>query len=256
MYMSKKNNKEKDERKVAYTADALVGGGIANVAGERTTSFNSECTKIRSVLNTRRIKEQEALNRKLKIDSNYDMCRKKGVNTAYAYEKHDILTGGSGSTGWNKQQQEELLTKGKVRGYEGHHINNVANHPEQQVNPDNIKFYPDRKTHLNEGHGGDFHNPSSGPLIDKDKMLRDTNRRRVQKNEIIGALTATAFGAVTGVVDSVCKTCREEGWSKASVKKGVKQSAKPAAKNALIATVSYGVGRVVSYAFNKLLKRF
>ena len=39
----------------------------------------------------------------------------------------------------------------KVRGAEGHHQKNVADHPEDQGDPDNIKFYKSRKEHLEKG---------------------------------------------------------------------------------------------------------
>jgi len=81
--------------------------------------------------------------------------------------------GGKGSADWSPAQQEEILQnrsdvvnksktvdgkqvnpKGGVRGTEGHHQKNAADHPEHQANPDNIKFYKDKPSHLEEGHGG------------------------------------------------------------------------------------------------------
>lgn len=37
---------------------------------------------------------------------------------------------GKGSRRWTKEQKAELSETGKVKGYEGHHINNVKDHPD------------------------------------------------------------------------------------------------------------------------------
>ena len=95
-------------------------------------------------------------------------------------------------------QCQEIKETGKVRGAEGHHQKNVADHPEDQGDPDNIKFYKSRKEHLEKGHNGDFHNSSDAPKIDKDKMLKKTNSKRVFRNEIKGIGIAAAIGIGVG----------------------------------------------------------
>ena len=106
--------------------------------------------------------------------------------------------GGRGSSDWDDAQCQEIKETGKVRGAEGHHQKNVADHPEDQGDPDNIKFYKSRKEHLEKGHNGDFHNSSDAPKIDKDKMLKKTNSKRVFRNEIKGIGIAAAIGIGVG----------------------------------------------------------
>ena len=99
-------------------------------------------------------------NRALAADPNFRGSRSKGVKLAWKYEKADIEMGGKGSANWNENQRQEILENGKVRGAEGHHQRNVADHPEDQADPNNIKYYKSREEHLQEGHGGDFKNES------------------------------------------------------------------------------------------------
>ena len=47
---------------------------------------------------------------------------------------------GRGSRRWTKKELKELKETGKVKGYEGHHINSVKGHPEYAGDPSNIEF--------------------------------------------------------------------------------------------------------------------
>jgi hypothetical protein len=67
---------------------------------------------------------------------------------------------------WTDAQKEELLETGKVQGYDGHHVNNVSDHPEMAGDPNNVKFVPEGPGHLAE-HDGDYRNPTSGPLLNR-----------------------------------------------------------------------------------------
>lgn len=247
------SKEEKDKQKF-QTANAIICGGVAVETANTTTQFNEECRNLRITLREQSTANQAALNDKLRSDSNYVGDRSKGVALAYEYEVADVKMGGAGSADWNPNERAELLNSGKVRGVEGHHTNNVADHPELQTDPDNITFYRDRKSHLREGHGGDFRNSSSGPLVDKDKMLKSTNAKRVIKNEAQGLVVAATTGAAIGVADSVICTCKTDGLSVKSITKGLKQSAKPVAKSTGIAVVTYAIGRACSYAFDYILK--
>ena len=53
---------------------------------------------------------------------------------------------------------DELLSTGKVKGYDGHHIKNVANNPELAADPTNVQFLT-RKDHL-AAHKGNWRNPT------------------------------------------------------------------------------------------------
>jgi RHS repeat-associated protein len=91
-------------------------------------------------------------------------ARRRAVKKAWKEERALVQRTGVGTRAWTKAEKKELLAAGKVKGYEGHHINNVATHPHLAGNPDNIKFVKGRSEHLKE-HGGNFQNPTSGPLL-------------------------------------------------------------------------------------------
>lgn len=76
-----------------------------------------------------------------------------------------ILAAGTGP--WTKAEKKELLETGKVKGYQGHHVNSVKDNAEMAGNPDNIKFVKGRTDHLAE-HGGNFRNPTYGNLISRE----------------------------------------------------------------------------------------
>ena len=48
-----------------------------------------------------------------------------------------VLNKGYGSRDWSKL---ELKETGKVKGYQGHHINNVKDHPSIAGDPNNVEF--------------------------------------------------------------------------------------------------------------------
>ena len=75
-----------------------------------------------------------------------------------------------GTRKWSLTQKQELLKTGKVKGFEGHHINSVKGHPEHAGNPNNIEFVT-RKEHLKR-HGGNFRNPTRGNLINRNVKTR------------------------------------------------------------------------------------
>ncbi len=71
------------------------------------------------------------------------------------------------------KEQNEVINYIKLNGkmpsgIQGHHINNVANHPWLADDMNNIIFY-DSKSHYIYGHKENFQNPSTGPLT----SLRD-----------------------------------------------------------------------------------
>ena len=59
--------------------------------------------------------------------------RRKAVKQAWKDEKYLIERGGreAGTRRWTRSEEKELLQNGKVKNYQGHHINNVKDHPEK-----------------------------------------------------------------------------------------------------------------------------
>jgi RHS repeat-associated protein len=89
--------------------------------------------------------------------------RRKAVREAWKKEKNLIETTGKGSRRWTAAEKKVILEKGKVKGYQGHHIFNVKHHPELAGNPANIEFVTAAE-HLVR-HGGNFKNKTTGTLI-------------------------------------------------------------------------------------------
>lgn len=183
-----------------------------------TNNYNLECNNFLKELGGLKVELQNAVNEKMTVDSNFRGYRQEGVKLAWKYEQADVRMGGSGSANWNKSQQQEILENGSVRGAEGHHQRNVADHPYDQVNPDNIKFYESRQEHLQKGHNGDWRNESDAPMIDKDEMLRHTNRKRVIGNELKGVGIAAVIGFATGASIGFIVTLAQNGLSPESFK--------------------------------------
>ena len=73
---------------------------------------------------------------------------------------------GQGTRDWSEKETQELLEKGKVKGYQEHHIKSVkGSNPKMVGNPDNIKFVRP-KEHL-ELHKGNWRNPTDGELLNR-----------------------------------------------------------------------------------------
>jgi hypothetical protein len=228
-------------------------GGIGSVAlanasmatATTTDSFNNQLNGFLNSLNAERERLAQKVAQGLSRDLSYTGARSDGVSLAWKYEKADVEMGGSGSANWDKGQQSEISSTGKVRGAEGYHQQNVADHPEQQANPDNIKFYEDKQQHLDKGHRGDWKNESNEPMTDKNQMLNDTNTKRVFRNELRGLGIAVAIGAGVGLTIGFAVTLARQGVTPESLKLALIEGAKGGVEAGIMSAASYGVGRTI-----------
>ena len=140
-----------------------------------TNNFNAQCKKYIDTLGELTRRYNEKVRARVTTEPNYRGSRRKGVKLAWRYEQADVEMGGKGSANWNKEQRQEIKENGTVRGAEGHHQKNVADHPEDQADPNNIKFYKSKQEHLEKGHQGNWQNESDASKIDKEKMLKSIN---------------------------------------------------------------------------------
>jgi len=85
-------------------------------------------------------------------------ARRRGVDRAWSKEVTAVKNGTS-KYNWTLDEIDELLTTGRVSGYEGCHIVDVSVDPSLADNADNIIFLL-KEVHLKVVHGGDFHNAS------------------------------------------------------------------------------------------------
>jgi len=92
--------------------------------------------------------------------------RQKSVRDAWKAERELVINTGKGTRKWTNAEMQELIQTGKVKGYEGHHINNVKHHPELAGEQRNVEFVKQGNNHL-EKHGGNYRNETHGPLISR-----------------------------------------------------------------------------------------
>jgi hypothetical protein len=107
--------------------------------------------------------------------------RQKAVGKAWEQEQQLVRLTNKGTREWAPNQLRTLQEGNKVPGYEGHHIRSVNKHTEKWTgDPRNIAFGT-RKEHFNL-HQRDFHNPTTGTLIDRPSMIRmaEANRQVVR----------------------------------------------------------------------------
>lgn len=98
----------------------------------------------------------------------------RAVKEAWKNEQEQVKNGMQ-TRDWTDAERKELIEKGKVENYEGHHMQAKSTFPEQAGNPNNIQFLPvpkgengkkDRSVHI-AGHGGNFKNPTNGYYDEK-----------------------------------------------------------------------------------------
>ena len=227
-----------------------------------TNSFNAQCNEFVTHLGELSRRYNTSVRKAVALDPTYTGSRSKGVKLAWKYERADIEMGGKGSANWNKSQRQEIIERktGTVRGAEGHHQRNVVDHPEDQGDPNNIKFYKSKKEHLEEGHHGDFRNESDAPKIDKEAMLKRTNRKRVIKNEIKGAGIAAVIGFVSGASIGFIITIAQNGISPDALKDAAINGGKIGVEGTAFGLINHIgtrlVGDIATNAMTGLLSNF
>ena len=97
--------------------------------------------------------ESESKKKKLPFE------RRKAVAKAWKRER-ELVSKGYGTRDWTLKEQKELLRKGKVSGYHGHHMKSVDGHNSRAGDVDNIQFLT-KKEHL-AAHKGCFRNNTNG----------------------------------------------------------------------------------------------
>ena len=176
--------------------------------------------------------------------------RTRGVNLAWEYERFDVSMGGKGTREYTPEQIQELLETSKVRGMDGQHINSASSYPELQGNPDNIKMLT-RDEHFAE-HGYDWRNQTSGELIDKDKMVTESHRKQVLKNDLQGLGISAAIGFSSGFVISAIMEIAKTGIYNVDFSQLLKTSFITGIETATISSVTYAGGRLVTSMIEKI----
>lgn len=220
---------------------AVPISGVSFTTMSTTNGYNAQLNEYLIKLNTLRARDAQRYN----LSSPNQAARNMGVKRAWMYEKADIEMGGSGSANWSAEEKAQILKHDSVRGAEGHHQQNVSDHPEQQANPDNIKFYKTKDEHLQDGHDGNWDNESNQPLTDKNKMLEKSNSKRVFKNELKGLGLVVAIGFGVGLTIGFITTLAQSGITPDTLKLATIEGLKSGAESGILSAVGYGIGRTI-----------
>jgi GHH signature containing HNH/Endo VII superfamily nuclease toxin len=121
-----------------------------------------------------------------------DSARRQAVKEAWKHERAIIAKGGRGTYDWTPAQRKEILNYGKVKGFDGHHINSVNDAVGQAADPDNIKFMPNSDHKKLHSENGGTKVPTKGPLLDRSKtykgMLAEEKALFEKRQEYLDAL--------------------------------------------------------------------
>jgi RHS repeat-associated protein len=93
-------------------------------------------------------------------------ARSKAVRDAWKQEKALIESGAEGTRNWTRKELKELKETGKVKGYKGHHINNVKDHPDMAGDPNNIEFLT-HSEHYIKHNNGKYKEKTTGDLVSR-----------------------------------------------------------------------------------------
>ena len=109
-------------------------------------------------------------------EKEFKSLRTKAVNQAWDDEVELVKRTGKGTRDWTDAEMHELLTTGKVKGYEGQHMKSAEAFPDYVDVPENIQFLKGRFMNENEhlaAHGGNYRNPTNGYYDPKTKTFID-----------------------------------------------------------------------------------
>lgn len=115
----------------------------------------------------------------------------KAVKQAWKEEQRLVRETGQGTRRWTDAQKKELLEEGKVKGFQGHHINDKANYPSMAGNPNNIEFLTEAEHKAAHAATGGTRGTTSGPLVDRTAGGRFGTT--VFKSNFIMSLAGAAF---------------------------------------------------------------
>lgn len=97
--------------------------------------------------------------------------RQAAVRQAWRAEKERVQNG-LGTRDWSPAEQKEILERGAVKGYEGHHMKSVSQFPEYAGDSKNIQFLSEEE-HLLGAHQGSYHNSTNGYFDPETKKMQE-----------------------------------------------------------------------------------
>lgn len=166
-------------------------GAKTRIATPHKTSVKSPRTAVKKAAHTVRPKPVSANsihNSKIKTankaqakDLSWGYLRQNAVKKAWEQERALVNKTKHGSREWTEPQLTQISHGKKIKGYQGHHIRSVKGHSKKWAgDPRNIRFVTP-KEHLRL-HKKDFHNPTTGKLIDRAAMIRTAPKKATSKS--------------------------------------------------------------------------
>lgn len=142
-----RNEKEREKRE--NDRDEVKAAGLAKIGAEFVEDVTKNWTR---------------KNVKIAIKS----ARARAVADAWKMERQLVANGLEGTRGWTKVQRNELLEFGKVKGFEGDHINTVKGNTQLAADHRNIQFLTTAEHKLrHKEHGGYRHEIKGNALLDR-----------------------------------------------------------------------------------------
>lgn len=127
------------------------------------------------------------MTREEKLQLNKD--RKRAVKEAWSREK-ELVCNGKDTVDWTVEQQNELIEKGHVSGYEGQHMKSVNEYPEYAGCVDNIQLLSHEEhlaahncSEISEKKG--YHSPTNGYYDVKTNTIQSFGDEPPRAPEII-----------------------------------------------------------------------
>ena len=111
-------------------------------------------------------------------DKTTSTLRQQAVDRAWEREV-ELVREGKGTRQWTPEEQKELLSTGKVEGYQGHHMQSVNTYPENAGNPDNIQFLT-HDEHFNGAHNGSYYNQTNGYYDPQTKTMNEFKDNQIE----------------------------------------------------------------------------
>ena len=237
--------------------------GKINILLGTIKSYNVQCQSFCDSLNAMREDAGQRVSEMLANNPHSDSMRSVGVKLMWFCRNAEAQMGGN-SLGVTPEQQRELLEQGKIRYFEGHHINSVDARPDLQANPDNVipleerRFDDGPRNHF-AAHNNNWRNPTEGQMIDQNQILIETNNKRVLekrteirneqtkiiKNELSGIGIAIAIGFGFGFTIGFVVSLAQNGLSAESARIAAITGIQYGAKTAVIGGISYGLARTI-----------
>ena len=129
-------------------------------------------------------------------------AKERGVAAAWKMEQQLVRAGENGTVRWTEAQRAELLQFGRVKGFQGDHINSANAYPTLAGNSDNIQFLTDAAHTARHSAAGGTQVPVYGALIDR--TAGGTLPRLTDSNgfSIKGALLGAGAAVLSGVAEA------------------------------------------------------